>query len=207
VNAAAHAVATPTCSKCLISPPCPSGMAGASPPEHPLTCILSGTAVLLLLAAAWNDLATRLIPNRVSLLVAGVAGASQLLNGPLAAMAAAGVAALLFAALAVPFAYGMLGGGDVKLAPALALGFSPSGTWDFVVMTAAAGGMLGLLYIALSRLLPAPKTAIRPGAPLLQRVLAAERRRIHRRAGMPYGIAIAAGGVAMLLPKLLHGVP
>ena len=172
-----------------------------------MTTILSGIAVLLLLAAAWNDLATRLIPNRVSLLVAGVAGASQLPNGPLAAAAAAGVAALLFAALAVPFAYGMLGGGDVKLAPALALGFTPAGTWDFVVFTAAAGGVLGLLYIALSRLLPAPTTPIRPGAPLLQRVLAAERRRIHRRAGMPYGVAIAAGGVAMLLPKLLHGVP
>ena len=172
-----------------------------------MTHILPGAAVLLLLAAAWTDLATRLIPNRVSLLVAGVAGASQMLNGPVAALAAAAAAALLFAALVVPFAYGVLGGGDVKLAPALALGFTPSGTWDFVVLTAAAGGLLGLLYIALSRLLPAPKTAIRPGAPLLRRVLAAERRRIHRRAGMPYGIAIAAGGVAMLLPKMLHGVP
>jgi len=189
------------------SPLCQSGTAGASFLEHPLTSILSGIAVLLLLAAAWNDLATRLIPNRLSLLVAGVAGAIQLPNGPLAAAAAAGVAALLFAALAVPFAYGMLGGGDVKLAPAVALGFTPAGTWDFVVLTAAAGGMLGLLYIALSRLVPAPTTPIRPGAPLLQRVLAAERRRIHRRAGMPYGVAIAAGGVAILLPKLLHGVP
>jgi len=172
-----------------------------------LTYVLAGAVILLLLAATWSDLATRTIPNRLSLAIAAIAIPGQMASGPLAFAASAGSAALLFAALVVPFSFGVLGGGDVKLAPALALGLSPSGTWDFVVLTALAGGVLGLAYIALSRLLPPPQERIQPGSPLLQRVMAVEWRRIRRRAGLPYGIAIAVGGVAMLLPKLLHGVP
>ena len=188
-------------------PPRRAQHGGGLIPEHLLTHVLAGAAVLLLLAVAWSDLATRTIPNRLSLAIAAIAIPGQIAGGPAAFAVSAGSAALLFAALVVPFSFGVLGGGDVKLAPALALGFSPSGVWDFVVLTALAGGALGLAYIALSHLLPPARGRIQADAPLLQRVMAVERRRIRRRAGLPYGIAIAAGGVAMLVPKLLHGVP
>ena len=45
----------------------------------------------------------------------------------------------------------MMGGGDVKLAAALALWFSPSSTLKFLVLMSLAGGVLTLAVMVLHR--------------------------------------------------------
>ena len=58
----------------------------------------------------------------------------------------------VFGALAVAFYAGMMGGGDVKLAAALALWFSPGSTLRFLVIMSLAGGLLTLVLVVAHRL-------------------------------------------------------
>jgi prepilin peptidase CpaA len=73
----------------------------------------------------------------------------------------------------------MMGGGDVKLAAALALWFSPASTIKFLVIMSIAGGVLTLAVVAWHRL-----------------------KRRKGRPEIPYGVAIAVGGLAILGPIL-----
>jgi prepilin peptidase CpaA len=88
-------------------------------------------------------------------------------------------AAIVFAVLAAAFYVGMMGGGDVKLAAALALWFPPVGTIKFLVWMSLAGGLLTLGILAWHRA-----------------------RRREGRPQIPYGVAIAVGGLAILGPIL-----
>lgn len=155
--------------------------------------------ILLLLIAAWWDLAVRLIPDRLpfgilllALLLRGAEGLMPLL-GSLAA------AAVLFAMLLLPAMRGWLGGGDVKLAAALAVALPPAAVPDFAIATALAGGVLGLGYLIGPRLAPRLGTITIGSSGMLARVMAVEARRLGRRGPVPYGVAIAAGGVMLLL--------
>ena len=162
-----------------------------------LACALAASALLLL--AAWSDLATRTIPDGISVALAVLGLLTRAAEGAIPAAASFFVAAGLFAALLPLHARGAFGGGDVKLITALAIGLSPLSTLDFLVATVMAGGVLGLLYLSL-RLLPEPSPpAPRPQAWLPRRVVALERRRISRRGPLPYAVAIAAGGVLTLM--------
>ena len=91
---------------------------------------------------------------------------------------------LLFAAMLVLgtflFAKGWMGGGDIKLLAASALWFDLGSGWKMLVAVAVAGGIEAILVILL-RLLPW-------SAPLRDKIAL-----IRRRAGIPYGIAIAGG--------------
>jgi prepilin peptidase CpaA len=160
--------------------------------------LLTGVAqAMLLLMAAWTDVSTRLIPNGACLAIAAIGAAAQAWLGPLALAQSLGVAAALFVLLLILHSRSLLGGGDVKLLVALALGFSPAGTVRLLAATAFAGGLLALLHLSLRRL-PRPALA-GAGASACRRVYAAERWRIIRHAPLPYGVAIAFGGVWALL--------
>jgi prepilin peptidase CpaA len=89
--------------------------------------------------------------------------------------------AIVFVLLAGAFYAGMMGGGDVKLAAALALWFSPAGTLKFLVFTSLAGGALTVVLLAWHR---------------------AQRR--EGRPEIPYGVAIAFGGLAILTQRFLN---
>ena len=73
------------------------------------------------------------------------------------------------------------------------------GVIQLLTITALAGGVLALAHLTM-RLLPHPK---RPpaGSSLVRRVYAVERWRNLRRAPLPYGVAIACGGVWTLLSQ------
>ena len=137
-----------------------------------------------LVVAAVIDVRTFTISNRLNAAVA--AGAplywlSIALN-PWPGMAiqlAAG--AIVFLLLAVAFFAGMMGGGDVKLAAALALWFSPAGTIKFLVLMSVAGGVLTLGIVAWHH---AQKREGRPE--------------------IPYGVAIAFGALAILTQRFLN---
>ncbi|BDG73203.1 A24 family peptidase [Roseomonas fluvialis] len=154
-------------------------------------------AVPLLFFAAARDVATRLIPDPIPIAIGVIGVATRLVEG----WAAAGTSLLLAAAvfiLLVPIAArGWLGGGDVKLLSAMAVGLSPGYTWDFVVATVFVGGALGVAYILGRRL--APETRVAGGATLLRRVLAVEAWRMRRRGPLPYAVAIAGGGLLLLI--------
>ncbi|SDB74473.1 A24 family peptidase [Belnapia rosea] len=152
---------------------------------------------LLLMLAAWRDVVARIIPDLLVLPIAilGIAGRLSLGWGVL--LEAALTALLLFVILLACAMRGWLGGGDVKLAAALAIGLPPAATWDFVVATTLAGGLLALGYLNGPRL--APRLASGGATTPFGRILAVEAWRLRRGGPLPYGVAIAAGGLVTLL--------
>jgi len=138
----------------------------------------------ILVVAAVIDVRTFTISNRLNLavaLLAPVYWASVALSPwPDMAVQLAG-AATVFGLLAIAFYAGMMGGGDVKLAAALALWCSPVSIVKFLVLTSLAGGVLTLVILAWHR---ARKREGRPE--------------------IPYGVAIAFGGLAILAQRFLN---
>ncbi|MBW8269080.1 prepilin peptidase [Caldovatus aquaticus] len=167
-----------------------------------LTLAALATA-LLLAVAAWRDVATRLIPDGICAAIAVLGLAQRLAEGMPALLATLAAALALFLFLLLLAMAGAMGGGDLKLATATALALPPIGIYHLIVTTALAGGVLALIYLALARMLRAPAAGgvaspARRGTPLLRRVLIAETRRLRRRGPLPYGVAIAAGGMLVL---------
>ena len=148
------------------------------------TEILLGILALLLVVAAAIDVRTFTISNRLNLGVALMAPlywwSAHLPLWPDIGIQVA-IAAGVFALLAVAFYAGMMGGGDVKLAAALALWFSPQSTLRFLVFMSIAGGVLTLVVVGLHRLKK------KPGKPEI-----------------PYGVAIAVGGLLILIQRFLN---
>ncbi|MEH2610549.1 A24 family peptidase [Bradyrhizobium sp. AZCC 1693] len=154
--------------------------------------------ILLLLYVATIDVATRLIRNEICLALALLGIASQL-TGPVQLAESLISAAILFLLLFVLYTRGAIGGGDVKLLTALAIGFPLAGVIQLLTITALAGGVLALMHL-LMRLLPYPRLAP-VGSSLVRRVYAVERWRHLRQAPLPFGVAIACGGIWAILSK------
>ncbi len=146
--------------------------------------LLLGLLGLLLLAAAAIDVRTYTISNWLNLGIALLAPLFWWSVGlPLWPDVALrlGVALLVFALLAGAFAAGMMGGGDVKLAAALALWFPPLASVKLLVVMSIAGGILTVIMLVLHR------ARAREGRPKI-----------------PYGVAIAVGGWAILAERFLN---
>jgi Flp pilus assembly protein protease CpaA len=161
----------------------------------PIASILE---VLLLLYVATIDVAARLIPNQICLALALLGIAAQLAS-PMQLAESLIAAAILFLLLLVVYQRGWMGGGDVKLLVAVAVGLPLTGVVQLLAATALAGGGLALVHVMM-RLLPSPKVAP-AGSSLLRRVYAVERWRHLRHAPLPYGVAIACGGIWTILSK------
>ncbi|GAA0581851.1 hypothetical protein GCM10009416_20390 [Craurococcus roseus] len=161
-------------------------------------CALGASALLLF--AAWCDLATRTIPDGLSVGIAALGLLARSTEGPASVAASLLVAAVLYYAVFVPLhAFSALGGGDAKLLTASAIGLAPLATFDLLVSTVMAGGALSLLYLSL-RLLPRPlPLPPQPHAWRASRILSLERRRFNRRGPLPYAVAIAVGGIFTLM--------
>ena len=138
----------------------------------------------ILVVAAAIDVRTFTISNRLNLTVALLAPvywlSVALSPWPGMAVQLAG-GAIVFALLAGAFFAGMMGGGDVKLAAALALWFPPLATIKFLVLMSLAGGVLTMAVLAFHRL-----------------------RKREGRPEIPYGVAIAFGGIAILTQRFLN---
>jgi prepilin peptidase CpaA len=157
--------------------------------------ILAVVIVGLLIFAALVDIATRTIPDGVAIAVALLGICGRLLFG-LPGLTGSVVAALiLFALLVFLNARGLMGGGDVKLAAATALGLPVGSFYQFLIVTSVAGGIVALVHLFLRTVIREPPRTPPRGASLLRRVLAVEGWRIARRGSLPYGVAIACGGI------------
>jgi prepilin peptidase CpaA len=170
---------------------------------HPMNWIAStalSLQILLLLYVAAIDIATRLIHNEICLTLALLGIASQF-AGQMDVTESLVVATILFLLLLVVYERGWMGGGDVKLLVALTMGLPLAGVGQLLTVTALAGAGLALMHLMM-RLLPDPQLAP-AGSSLFRRVYAVERWRNLRHAPLPYGAAIACGGIWALLS---HGV-
>jgi prepilin peptidase CpaA len=145
--------------------------------------LLAGLGAILVFAAV-VDLRTYTISNRLTLTVALLApiywASVALSPWPGIAVQLAG-AAIVFGLLAGAFCAGMMGGGDVKLAAALALWLPPLATVKFLILMSLSGGVLTLGFLAWHHL------SRREGRPEI-----------------PYGVAIAFGGLAILTQRFLN---
>jgi len=142
-----------------------------------------------LIAAACSDVATMTIPNWLSVALAVVFPIVALIAGlPLGAI---GMHVLfgfgVLAACFLLFQFGIMGGGDAKLIAAAAVWTGVAAFLPFVLWTMIAGGGLALtLLLVRARVKP---TETRP---------AFVNRLLKPRGGVPYGVAIMAGGIAAL---------
>lgn len=154
--------------------------------------------IALLLYVATIDIATRLIRNEICLALAFLGIVGQLAS-PMQIGLSLIVAAILFLLLFVIYQRGMIGGGDVKLLVALAIGLPLTGVIELLTATALSGGVLAAVHLMM-RGLPQPKLAA-AGSSLARRIYAVERWRHLRHAPLPYGVAIACGGIWAILSK------
>jgi prepilin peptidase CpaA len=154
--------------------------------------IASVLEIILLLYVAMMDIATRLIRNEICLALA-VLGIARQMGSPMQVAESLIAAAILFLLLLVIYTRGWIGGGDVKLLVALAIGLPLMGVIQLLTITALAGGVVALVHLMM-RLLPSPRLAP-AGSSLVRRVYAVERWRHLRHAPLPYGVAIACGGI------------
>lgn len=160
--------------------------------------IASVLEILLLLYVATIDVATRLIRNEICLALALLGIVSQS-PSPMQVAQSLIAAAILFLLLLVIYTRGSIGGGDVKLLVALAAGLPLTSVVQLLTVTALAGGVLALAHLVM-RSLPYPRLAP-VGSSFARRVYAVERWRHLRHAPLPYGVAIACGGVWTILSK------
>lgn len=158
-----------------------------------LDLLALGAFSILLLIAAGSDVATMTIPNWICAALAAAFPLAALMTGvPLATIGLhllCGLAILTVGFLL--FQINVFGGGDAKLIAAAAVwtGFSAFG--PFILWTALTGGLLALiLLVARWRVKPAET---RP---------AFVNRLLKIRGGVPYGVAIMAGGL-----MVLHALP
>jgi prepilin peptidase CpaA len=136
-----------------------------------------------LLYAAVRDLQCRRIPNWLTASIALLAVPFWMsLSLPVWPDVAIriGLAAAVFAVFAALFYAGMMGGGDVKLIAAVALWLTPVAVLHLLVIMAIAGGVLTLAMVAKARL-------ARSGTPEI-----------------PYGVAIAIGGMWMIAKPIFN---
>jgi len=163
-----------------------------------IIAITSFLEIILLLYVATIDVATRLIRNEICLALALLGIADQLAS-PMQVAQSLIAAAILLLLLLVIYQRGLIGGGDVKLLVALAIGLPLTGVIQLLTVTALAGGVLALVHLMM-RLLPYPRLAP-AGSSLVRRVYAIERWRHLRHAPLPYGVAIACGGIWTVFSK------
>jgi prepilin peptidase CpaA len=146
--------------------------------------ILLGLLAAALLACCWWDLKTRTIPNWLNLAIALGAVAFWVAVGlpvwPEVALRLA-VAFVTFWVFAAAFAMGAMGGGDVKLIAALALWLPWQAVLVLLFLMSIAGGVLTLAY-------------------LIRHKLARREEKLE----IPYGVAIAFGGLWLISERFLN---
>jgi len=149
-----------------------------------MALILPLLAMTVFALAALTDVTGRRIPNRLVLVLVALAavriGTAMVDGAGLAGPALdLGLALAVFLAGAFVFHFGMIGGGDVKLIAAGVLWTGAGAAGEFLLATAIAGGVLAAAFLLQTRIAPRPEGAaakLRPPS-------------------LPYGIAIAAGGI------------
>ncbi len=160
------------------------------------TFALLGLLAAILIWIAAVDIRTYTISDRLNIAIALLAPVYWWSAGvpfwPDAAIRI-GVGVAVFLLFAGAFYLNAMGGGDVKLAAALALWFAPSETLKLIVIMSIAGGVLTLIVVCAHRWRKkiVPEEGLPEGS-------------VEPRPEVPYGVAIAAGGLWLLAQRFLN---
>lgn len=148
---------------------------------------LVAALAIALLIAAFTDIKRRQIDNSLNAAIACAAPlywwSSGLALWPEIAMQV-GFAFAVIVVLLVLYYFRTMGGGDVKLLAALALWVPPSGFFTLIIVMALAGGVLTIIMAVYH---------------------AAKKQR--EKLAIPYGVAIACGGLWVLASSFSLGLP
>ena len=166
--------------------------------------VLGYMIVGCLLVASVTDLASRIIPNRLVLVVLCCGFSLRLTSPPGWFLASLLSAIAVFAALSLLAAYNLLGWGDVKLIAAVTLAVPPERVIPLLLDIVIAGGLLSCVYLAVrfalrraaSAINHPPLSHIEPEASCTRRLRWLARRegaRILANGPMPYALAVLAG--------------
>jgi prepilin peptidase CpaA len=155
--------------------------------EDILQTIITLVGIGLFIFAAYGDVKSFRIPNAVVAAVA-LLGVTRLIviGDPSVVLYTVGAAFIVLTVGFLLFWLGFCGGGDAKLVTAAALLVGYSDLFSFLLIMSICGGLFSLAVLVIRRYLPlwvGPSIAVHlPKA----------------RLSVPYGVAIAAGGVATL---------
>ena len=160
--------------------------------------------LIVLGLAAFKDISERRLPNRLTGALAALYPVYVLVSPtPVAWPAAVGLGLVVFVIGLGLFARELIGGGDVKLLAVLSLWAGPEQFVWFLLVTTLAGGALSLLALWYQRwggLIAAHLATLGLGsgrAPVSPDASAGGS--AARSATLPYGVAIAAGGIAIII--------
>jgi len=149
----------------------------------PWLAALFGT---LLVLAAVEDMWRLKISNWICAAIIVAAFVALILAGPVAQLwQNVAVFAALLGVGTLAFAYGKLGGGDVKLFAATGLWFDLAGAGRMILAVLIAGGFLAIFVLTLRTIQWSPA--------LRQRIAI-----LRPKGGIPYGVAIAVGALGTL---------
>lgn len=162
----------------------------------PLGLACLGGVTVLLFWAAFYDIATRRVSNRVVLCVAVLDFLLAWMGGYPWRGILSGLC--LFVLGITCWSRGWMGGGDAKLLGAVGLAVRPDALPVLVLDIALAGGVLALGYLLGRATLPLRRDS---GAPRtgMRRILRIERWRLHRGCPLPYVCAITGGSLIVFL--------
>ena len=156
-------------------------------------------AVVILAIVAYGDVRFRRIPNELSLAVA-LLGLGRLLltNNSVAARYTLTGGLLTFAVTFLLFMREIIGGGDAKLIPAMALLIGYQQLLNFLLLMSIIGGLFALVVLAWPSFSPAAHRARRLAAGPADITIDLSERSTEKTT-VPYGVAIAAAGAITLL--------
>jgi prepilin peptidase CpaA len=154
--------------------------------------VLSSSLLLvfpsLLVWAGTHDFFTRVIPNRIAIILAAGFVPVAFRDGMASSLVLShlGCAAIMLLAGLAMFSFGFIGGGDAKLFAAASLWLGWDFAAEFAMATSLFGGGLALIYWA-RFIWRAPEGQSAPS--------------------LPYGVAIAAGGLYLFPDWALSILP
>ncbi|MBL4878023.1 MAG: prepilin peptidase [Hyphomonas sp.] len=148
-----------------------------------ILAMLAGLFLALCVFAALHDVNRLTIPNWLNLTLALLFVPAAAVSGvPMEIIGGHLVTALCAFMIAFGlFAFNIVGGGDAKMIPAVMLWVGPNASVQFLFVMALAGGACAILIILVRKTMP---EEVVPGA---------IRAPFKVDAGVPYGVAIAAG--------------
>lgn len=179
----------------------------------PSLCLAS--LVGLLITGMLTDIDDRRLPNWLTSAVVVLYGLYVVVSPtPVDWMSAGLVATLVFALGFASFAFNLMGGGDVKLMAGLALWAGVDHIALFLIITSLAGGLLAIVMLMLRHWKALPIAALlstlfgpitrklaRPAA-FAGRAATTDVADVRTDTSLPYGVAIAAGGFAIIFAIL-----
>ncbi len=161
--------------------------------------LLSGLIVTCLGVAAATDLGSRIIPNRLALLVLCFGLGLRLLPGSAPLGVSLLSALVVLSGLGLLASYDLIGWGDAKLITAVTFAVPPDRVVPLLLAITIAGGLLSCLYLLARLVLRQVMSGLSyatPGADptwSLRRFVQREGARILANEPMPYALAVLGG--------------